>query len=326
MKAFLGTVIAVGLFTVSAAHAVAQHRQDASGRLSEARAAVQSGEADKALTLLNSLPASAEAHNLRCRVLFTLEHWDEASSECQQAVNMDGGNSEYHLWLGRAVGERASRASFLSAFGLAKQVRAELEMAVRLDALNADALADLGEFYNSAPGVVGGGEDKADGVAASLEKVDPARAFQLRGWIAEGHKDYGTAEHELKAAIGVDPHPASPWMSLASFYRRRQRWAEMDAALQSGLTAAERDRRAGVAFYNGAMVLIKADRDLPLAAKMLEEYLSGSSMSEEAPAFAAHVRLARVLAQQGDKAGASEQRSAALALAHDYKPALELKF
>ena len=173
---------------------------------------------------------------------------------------------------------------------------------------------------------MGGGEDKAAGVAASLDKVDPARAFQLRGWIAEEHKDFETAERALKAAVGVDPHPAFPWMSLASFYRRRQRWAEMDAALQSGLRAAEHDRKAGVALYNGAMVLIKAGRDLPLASKMLEEYLSSSSMTEEAPAFAAHVRLARVLAQQGDKEGASGQRSAALALAHDYRPALELKF
>ncbi len=327
MKKVLGTGLLTGLIAVSAATlAIAQRVQAVADPLSEAHAALQSGEADKALALLNSLPASAQVHNLRCRVLFTLEHWDAASIECQQAVNMDGADSEYHLWLGRAVGERASRASFISAFGLAKQVRAELETAVRLDGQNAEALADLGEFYNSAPGVVGGGQDKAEGVAALLEKVDPARALQLRGWIAEERKDYGTAERELKAAVGVDPHPASPWMSLASFYRRRQRWAEMNTALQSGLRAAEHDRKAGVAFYNGAMVLIKADRDSPLAAKMLEEYLSSSSTTEEAPAFAAHVRLARVLAQQGDKAGASEQRAAALALAHDYKPALELKF
>jgi len=305
---------------------VSLHAQAAADSLAEARAALQSGEADRSLTLLNSLPASAEAHNLRCRVQLILDHLDAATSECQQAVSLEGENSGYHLWLGRVIGERASRASFMTAFGLAKQVRAELETSVRLDARNADALADLGEFYNSAPGVVGGGADKAEDVAAKLDKVDQARAHQLRGWIAEGHKDYGTAEGELKAAIGADPHPGSAWMSLASFYRRRERWTDLDAALESGVKAAQHDRKAGAALYNGAMVLVKANRNLRLAAKMLGEYLSSDSKTEEAPAFVAHVRLARVLAQLGDQAGAVQQRSAALALAHDYKPALELKF
>ena len=32
---------------------------------------LQSGEADRALNLLSSMPSSAETHNLRCRVYFT---------------------------------------------------------------------------------------------------------------------------------------------------------------------------------------------------------------------------------------------------------------
>ncbi len=323
MKKVIEAVLVAGLVGASA---LALRAQAPAGPLADVNAALQSGEADKALTLLNSLPASAEAHNLRCRVLLTLEHWDAAMKECQEAVSMDGENSGYHMWLGRATGEKASRASFMSAFGLAKQVRVEFETSVRLDANNVEALADLGEFYQSAPGALGGGTDKAENVAAKLEKLDQARGLQLRESIAEEHKDYATAEQDLKTAIGVNPHPASSWMSLASFYRRRQQWTEMDAAIDNGLKAAQHDRKAGVPLFNGAMVLVKANRNLPLAAKMLEEYLSSSSKSEEAPAFVAHVRLARVLAQLGDKAGAGEQRSAALALAHDYKPAQELRF
>ena len=296
------------------------------GPYAPANAALQAGEADKALSLLASLPATAEAHNLRCRVLLTLERWDAAANECEQAVRMDGRNSNYHLWLGRALGERADRASFMSAYGLGKRVRQEFETAVQLDGRNADALADLGEFYNSAPGIVGGGADKAANVAAQLEKVDQARAHQLRGWTAESQKDYGTAERELREATSVDPHPAFAWMSVASFYRRRQRWSDLDTALQSGIKAAQRDRQAGVALYNGSSVLTKANRNLPLAAKMLEDYLAGSSKTEEAPAFAAYTRLAKVKAQLGDRAGAAQAREAALALAHDYKPALDLKF
>jgi hypothetical protein len=40
----------------------------------------------------------------------------------------------------------------------------------------------------------------------------------------------------------------------------------------------------------------------------------------------AHTRLARLMAQQGDMAGARRERAAALELAHDYRPAQELKY
>lgn len=303
----------------------AQAQNEKNG-FADAQAALQNGEADKALNLLNSLPATAEAHNLRCRVQLTLEHWDAAASECEQATKLDGQNSDYHMWLGRALGERADRASFMSAYSLGKRVRMEFETAVRLNPGNADALADLGEFYNAAPGVVGGGVDKAESVAVQLDRVDQARAHQLRMQVAEGRKDYAAAEAEMKKAVSADPHPAFSWMSLASFYRRMKRWTDLDAAIQSGIKAAQRDKRSGTALYNGASVLIRANRNLPLAATLLDDYLRGSSKTEEAPAFAAYTRLARIKAQQGDKASAWQERSAALALAHDYKPAEELKF
>lgn len=295
------------------------------GSLVAVNAALQAGAADQALSMLSTLPGSAEAHNVRCRVLFTLEHWDAAVSECEEAVRMDGGNSGYHMWLGRALGEKASRASFLSAFSLAKRVRAEFEAAVRLDPRNAEALADLGEFYSTAPGVVGGGEDKANRVAAQLDSVDPARADELRGRIAEGDKDYGAAEREFKLAVETSHHPAFQWMTLGSFYRRRERPADAEAAVENGLKAEQRDRTAGVALYNGASVLTRVNRNPALAAKMLEDYLGGPMKTEEAPAFVAHTRLAHILVQLGDRDGARKQREEALALAHDYKPALDLK-
>jgi len=309
----------LALATVLPAHA-------AEGTLAQANAALQAGQADKAMSILSSLPESAEVHQLKCRVQFTLEHWDAAGAECQRAVNLDSNVSDSHLWLGRALGERAGRASFLSAYSLGKSAGAEFQRAVDLDPRNAEALADLGEFDSSAPGIVGGGTDKAEHVVALLDKVDPARAHELRGRIADGQKDYGTAEREFKAAISVSKRPAFEWMNLASFYRRRQRWEDMESAVENGLKAAQYDRHSGVALYNGALVLIKANRNSVLAAKMLEDYLAGPYLTEEAPAFAAHTQLARLRAQLGDKQGAWRERSAALGLAHDYRPAQQLKF
>ena len=298
-------------------------------QLAQANTALQAGEADKALALLDTYArphGSAEAYNLRCRVLYTLEHWDAAANDCEQAVKLDGENSDDHMWLARALGERASRASFMNAYSLAKRVRAEFEEATRLNPRNGEALSDLGEYYYSAPGVVGGGTDKAEVVAAQLDKLDPVRAHELRGHIAEQRKDYGTAERELKQAIAGSAHPAFQWMTLASFYRHHERWTEMESAVRSGENAAERDKHAGVALYNGASELIRTKRDPARAARMLEEYVASSAKTEEAPAFAAHTMLARLRAQLGDTAAASRERAAALALAHDYKPALDLKY
>jgi tetratricopeptide (TPR) repeat protein len=324
VKVLLRTVApAAALAVALAISSAAQAQKDP---LALANAALEAGEADKALGLLQSAGAgSAEAHNLTCRVRLTLEQWDAAANECQQAVNLDGQNSGYHLWLGRALGERADRASFMSAYSLGKRVRQEFEEAVRLNPRNAEALADLGEFYYDAPGVVGGGTGKAEGIAAQLDRVDGARAQELRARIAEQRKDYGTAEREFKMAIAASAHPAFQWMTLASFYRRRENWTEMVSAVQSGISAAQRDKHAGVALYNGASTLTRANREPALAARMLETYLAGANKTEEAPAFVAHVRLARLKQQLGDSTAAKREQAAALALAQEYKPAQDSK-
>jgi hypothetical protein len=95
----------------------------------------------------------------------------------------------------------------------------------------------------------------------------------------------------------------------------------MESAIHSGIGAAERDKHAGVALFDGASVLTRARRDPALAARMLEEYLAGSSKSEEAPAFVAHLRLARLKEELGDAASAQQERAAAQAMAREYKPA-----
>ncbi len=309
-----------------ASPAFASSQRTALGQpLSAANAALQAGEADKALSLLASAPTSgtqqAEAQNLLCRVRLTLEQWDAASAACEQAVRLDGQNSDYHLWFGRALGERASRASFLTAFSLAKRTRAEFEQSVQLDARNAEALFTLGELYRQAPGVVGGGIDKAQQTANQLDKVDAARAHELRGNIAEQQKDYATAEREYKQAVAAGGHPALAWTNLARFYSHRQRYAEMDAAVRSAHTAALHDRHASVALYDGAGLLTQTNHDPSTAAAMLDDYLAGPSKTEEAPAFIAHIRLARLKQQLGDSAAAGRERAAALSLAHEYKPA-----
>ncbi len=149
-----------------------------------------------------------------------LQQWSQAAAECQQAVNLDGQNSDDHMWLGRVLGQQASHASFLSAYGIAKHSLSEMQTAVKLNPQNGPALSDLGDYYAQAPGIAGGGTDKAQAIALQLDKVDSARAQQLRGDIAMAKKDYTTAENEYRQAVGCQP-PSLPTIGLClpSFYR-----------------------------------------------------------------------------------------------------------
>lgn len=317
----IGLILAAGAFTSVALAGPADVSGDS---LAAAHSALQSGEASRALTLLQEAPQlgpeAAHARNLECRVRFTLQQWSAAAKACQQAVQLDGQNSDYHMWLGRALGEEAGAASFLSAYSLSKQARVEMETAVRLDPRNAEALSDLGEFYVEAPSIVGGGLDKAESVVQELDRINSARAAELRGRIAYARKDYSATEQYYKQAIALSPHPSRSWATLASFYRHRNEWTQMQWAVRNCAAAAARDPHSGVALFNGASVLIQANQDPELAARMLQDYLNGPSKTEEGPAFLAHVWLARLKTQLGDSAGAQQEQEAAKTLAGAYLP------
>jgi tetratricopeptide (TPR) repeat protein len=294
--------------------------------LQPAYADLQAGRADDAVAKLNSLlkadPNSAAANNLLCRVEYSLQQFDQAAGHCEQAVKASPNDARYHLWLGSAIGERASRASAFSAFSLAKRSRQEFETSVSLDPRDAEALADLGEFYKEAPGIVGGGIDKAQDMAAKLMPIDPSRAHNLLGEIAEKNKDLSTAEQEFKSAC-TGRRAAAQWMELANFYRSHERWSDLDSAIKSGQAAVAKDKHQMAALCDGASTLVRANRNLELAVKLYESYLASPDKTEDAPAFDILARLARLRKRMGDAAGAERDKAAALALAHDYEPALE---
>ena len=318
-------VVALALTFQMWAGSTVSSAQISTAMLAQANSDLQAGEVDKAIALLATLPSTgagaAEAQNLLCRVRITLEQWSQAAAECQQAVNLDEQNSNYHMWLGRVLGQEASHASFITALGIAKHSLSEMQTAAKLNPQNGPALSDLGDYYAQAPGMAGGGIDKAQAVASQLDKVDPARAAQLRGDIAVQQKDYATAESAYRQAAAVAKEPADYWTVLANFYRSRQQWSNLDAAIQNCVAAAAKDKKSGVGLYDGAGVLISAKRNPSLAAQMLENYLSNSSLSEQAPAFIAHIRLSRLKQQLGDAVGAKSELAIAAQMAKEFNPA-----
>jgi tetratricopeptide (TPR) repeat protein len=287
---------------------------------------LSAGKADDAISRLSSFltarPNNAKAHNLLCRVYYQEERWDDAIHECETAVQLDPQNSEYHLWLGQAYGEKASSIHSIKAYPLAKKVRREFERAVQLDSGNLDALSALGEFYAAAPEIVGGGKKKAQGVALTLEQSDPVEAYQLSGSLAEKDKNYALAETQFKAAVEVSKDPADAWMTLASFYSRHHHSDLMLQAIHAGIDADGRATKPhGPALVDGATILSRNNQEPKLAIQLLILYLESPNKSADSPAFQVHAQLSRLLQQQGDEVGARQQIEAATALARGYHSA-----
>ena len=313
MKHHILSILAIAIVTVCPAIAGAD--ESAPGLMA-------SGSVDQAIADLHgrisAVPNDALAHNLLCRAYFSLGEWDRGIADCEKAVSLAPNNSQYHLWLGRIYGEKADRVGPFSAVALAKRVVREFETAVHLNPNNVDARADLAEFYVEAPGIVGGGRDKAVEQASSLEALDPSRAAWVKARIAEKKKDYGTAEREYRNAIGSSHGAASAWLNLGLFYQHRGRWNDMQETL-SHVRKAPLDRPD--ALVDAAEILVRAQRNLPEAVELLRAYLNSDSKVEQAPVFKVHYLLGTAQEKLGDKQSAAAEYREALDLAKEFQPA-----
>jgi tetratricopeptide (TPR) repeat protein len=298
------------MFIASLAASAADTPQDmlAAGRIDDAIASLNSR--------LSTAPSDAESDNLLCRAYYALGDWDRAESFCRKATAFDPGNSRFHLWLGRVYGEKADRTNFLSAAGLAGKVRGEFERAVQLDPKDLDARLDLAEFYLSAPGIVGGGEQKARQQAQAIGAINPAREHWVYARIAERKDDPAAAEREYHQYIDLSHGDSEAWLNLALFLRRQKRFDEMEQAIvklgQATMTKPD-------VLVEAAQMLYGAGRNYSLAIEMVRRYLIGPV--EAAPAFKARYLLGTLLEKQGDKEGAAREYRASLALVHNFSSA-----
>jgi tetratricopeptide (TPR) repeat protein len=276
-----------------------------------------SGSIDDAIKTLSGRNDAASL-NLLSRAYYEIEQWDNAVKNGERAVTAGPDNAVYHLWLGREYGEKASASNPMSAASLARKAKSEFDLAVKLDPANVQAHADLAEYYTDAPSIMGGGTDKARDQATLVAKYDQATSHWILSIIAEKEKRYPDAESELRQAIKVAKNPGQYWMNLASFFRRRSRFDDMQNAIAQAL--AQPNKSAEV-YYNAASELLQSGRDLSNAVQYLKTYLSSNAMVEDAPAFRAHYLLGQVYEKMGNKSSAVAEYKASLALASGFAPA-----
>ncbi len=284
--------------------------------LAAARADARIGRIDAAIADLANAPKTAETHSLLCSLYSSIEKRDEAIRECEAASAAAPDSSEYALDLARTYGAKADHSGALTGMRMVGRIRGNFERAVQLDPNSIEALSDLGQFYVDAPGVVGGGTDKARALVTRLQPLSSARAHRLAGMIAAKAKDDKTAEAEFTAEVAAAHTPES-YVDLANFYRNHK---QPQRAAEQAKLAINHDPHHGPDTLDAVAILL----DLKLETKAAQDALRGYLATPQ-PGIAAyphaHVMLAESLRAAGDTAGAQKEFAAAMALAHDYEPA-----
>jgi tetratricopeptide (TPR) repeat protein len=286
------------------------------------RELLDGGRIDEALRLLTQQANgnNAAAFNYLGRAYYALADWDNAVRFCEHATQLDPANAEFQLWLGRSYGEKANSAAALSAYSLARKTVAAFEAAHALDRKNLPIARDLAEYYATAPSIVGGGSDKALALAAEIATAHPSDAAWIRAMTASHSGDYQGAEREYSESIRIDHNSAATYLELARYLRGRKAWDRFQEAVEH---AVQSSRIQPMDRYDAAEVLLKTDRNLPLAAQQMRAYIQSGHTQEAAPLFRAHFILGEILFKSGDTAQAAAEYRASLALASSYHPAAD---
>ncbi len=261
-----------------------------SAELETVRALLRERKVAEAETAARQLVArhaqAAEAHAQLGAVLMNKQDADAAVKAFEQAAKLAPNDSEIHRRLGDAYGFGAQKAGMMSKFGLAKKCLAAYEKAVALDPRNLAARQSLLGYYQAAPGMVGGGMDKAYAQAEEIKRLDADRGRLAFAQLYAAEKKWGEAFAEFEEVLKRDP---TNYLAL----------------FQIGRLAALSGERV--------------DRGLETLRQALTLTPSAGAAGHEA----AHWRLGMLLEKKGDKAGAKSAYEAALKVNPQFAQAIE---
>lgn len=254
-------------------------------------------------------PKDALAANDLGRTLLADGNTARAVEWLEKSVALEPDNAEYHLWLGRAYGYQAIRASVLKQPGLARKVRREFETASRLDPDNLEARFALIEYYLRAPAILGGSLEKARDEAGEVRKRNALEGHRAFGRIAELRKDPDRAFEEYRQALAEFPDSPEPSYWLGALYARRKDYAKAFDAYEKLL---ERDPGQMAARYQIGRLASVSGLNLELGEECLRRYLEHDPGPDEPSLASAHYHLGVLYEKSGSRELARREYSAAL--------------
>ncbi len=255
------------------------------GDLDDATRLYQKGEFRQAITLLvqlrNIAPTDPTIRLLLGKSYLKARDWDNGVREIEKSTQLQPSNANNYLWLGRACGEKAEHAFPLLAARWARRVLKEFETARKLSPQDLDVRFDLLDFYLQAPGIMGGGKDKAAAEARAIAEQDPKKGFTARSTIFIKDKKWDLAKKELVQATIDFPNDPNAYKDLADFLLDRK---DFTGALQNAKKALALDNASKATRLIVAAASVQLRTDLDDSEKILSGLASGE-LADEDPSF-----------------------------------------
>ena len=159
-----------------------------------------------------------------------------------------------------------------------------------LDPHNREAKNDLFDYYLNAPGILGGGMEKAEALARSIAHERPAEYEFEEAQLFDRRKDYAASEAHLRRAMELAPGEPGRIVDLARYVAKRGRFTESDLLFERAQKLAPGLPR--VAFAE-ARVDIENHRNLAQARRLLESYMRSQLSPDDPPRQEAEKLLRR---------------------------------
>jgi tetratricopeptide (TPR) repeat protein len=257
-----------------------------------------------------TVPSNPEAHYYLGRIYFTEEAYDRAEQSLEQAVKIDAAQSKFHLWLGHVYGRKAQKAGLLNKIGLAKKCREAYEKAVETDPSGLEARNSLLDFYLQAPGIAGGGVDKAIEQADQIKKFNPLAGHQAMARIYTREKKYDLVEQELLGALALEPENRNLNYQLGIAYVEQKKY---EKAFEHFESLFAKDPENLNACYQIGRAAVISGQKLDRGMECLQFYLTRNPKEEGLPSAAsAHWRLGMIYELKGDVKSAVAEYEQAL--------------
>jgi tetratricopeptide (TPR) repeat protein len=265
-------------------------------------------EALEAAVAANS--TQAPLHYWLGRSFYELRDFGHSMTSFEHAVTLDPNRSEYHEWLGRACGRKAEETSLFATFaslGLARRTNREFALAVLLDSGNLRAQRDYIRYLLNAPGIVGGGEDRAVQQIQELAKVDLIEGELAHAEDLSLHRKFDEASKQYQQVLTAKNTRVDAYLEVADYFSQHSDAAEVNQAVDEAAQVAPADPR--IIYYRGAALII-SQKDMNRAVEDMRSYMAMVPDAADVPSHSeAHEWLGKLYEGQNklDQAGAEYQ-------------------